>query len=244
MKKNLLISAIVIAIVVATVAISFAAWDIFKATDNVTFNTGDNVALEVTKDTYTLEDKLVPKDAIKQNDKYKYEVVMAKGIRLSITTGEATTDTVEYVWDLTKVTVDTASDVIKDVESFKKYFVITMRPENGNADGSDDVALDGKLDINKKYDLVVKFAIDANAQEQKVDDNDANKKVWLNSTDGNEVSYTDAEYNALSQDEKDKLSEVKIDIFGDKFKVSDFKAKNIKLEITFEAVNKTEGSAA
>lgn len=243
MKKNLLISAIVIAIVVATVAISFAAWDIFKATDNVTFNTGDNVALKVVKDdTYTLVDKLVPEDAIKQNDKYKYEVVMAKGIQLSITSTE-TVDTVDYVWNLTTVTVGTASDVIKDVESFKKYFTITMRP----SDGSADVALDGKLDITKTYDLVVKFAINANAQEQKVDSADAEKKVWFNSETDTKVSYTDEEYNALSTEDKTKLSKVIIDVFGDGinsvFNVEAFKAKDIKLEITFEAVNKTESAA-
>lgn len=244
MKKNLLISAIVIAIVVATVAISFAAWDLFKAKDNVTFNTGDNVQLKVEKDkTYKTTDVLVPENAIKQNDTYKYEVVMAKNIELKITTGEATTDTVEYTWDLTEVTVDTVSTVIKDVKSFKEYFVITMRPAGADNDTT-DVELGGKLDITKKYDLVIKFAIDAKAQEQKVDPDDDTKKVWFNSDTELEVSYTDAEYDALSADDKAKLSKVMIDIFGDKFDVSEFKVKEITLEITFEAVNKTEEPAA
>lgn len=244
MKKNLLISAIVIAIVVATVAISFAAWDLFKAKDNVTFNTGDNVELKVEKNkTYKTTDVLVPENAIKQNDTYKYEVVMAKNIELKITTGEATTDTVEYTWDLTEVTVDTVSTVIKDVKSFKDYFVISMRPV-GAADDTTDVELGGKLDITKKYDLIIKFAIDAKAQEQKVDTDDDTKKVYYNSDTKVEVSYTDAEFAALTPDEQAKLSAVMIDIFGDKLDVSEFKVKDITLEITFEAVNKAEEPAA
>lgn len=237
MKKNLLISAIVIAIVVATVAISFAAWDIFKATDNVTFNTGDNVALKVEKASYTVTDKLVPENAIKQNANYKYEVIMAKDVELSITTTEGTVDTVDYVWDLTSVTVKSASEVIKDVDTFNKYFVITMRPTDGNSDGTDDVALGGKLGINKKYNLIVKFAIDAYAQEHKVNPDDPTKKVYWNKTAQNEISYTDAEYDGLGSVEKDNLSKVMIDVFGDKFDVSEFKMKNIALVITFEAVN-------
>lgn len=238
MKKNLLISAIVIAIVVATVAISFAAWDIFQSKDNVTFNTGDNVSLKVAKDTtYTTTDVLVPNKAIKQNDKYKYEVVMAKGIELSITTAEATVDTVEYEWDLTKVTVKTASKVIKDVDSFNDYFTLVMRPATA-ADDTKDIALGGKLEVSTKYNLIVKFAIDADAKEQKVSATDSTKKVYYDKANDEEVELTDAEL-ALEADQANFVP-VMHDVFGGKFAVSEFKVKDIALEITFEAVNKAE----
>lgn len=238
MKKNLLISAIVIAIVVATVAISFAAWDIFQSKDNVTFNTGDNVSLKVAKDTtYTTTDVLVPNKAIKQNDKYKYEVVMAKDIELSITTAEATVDTVEYEWDLTKVTVKTASKVIKDVDSFNDYFTLVMRPATAT-DDTKDIALGGKLEVSTKYNLVVKFAIDADAKEQKVNATDSTKKVYYDKAKDQEVELTDAEL-AVEADQANFVP-VMHDVFGGKFAVSEFKVKDIALEITFEAVNKAE----
>lgn len=238
MKKNLLISAIVIAIVVATVAISFAAWDIFQSKDNVTFNTGDNVSLKVAKDTtYTTTDVLVPNKAIKQNDKYKYEVVMAKDIELSITTAEATVDTVEYEWDLTKVTVKTASKVIKDVDSFNDYFTLVMRPATAT-DDTKDIALGGKLEVSTKYNLIVKFAIDADAKEQKVNATDSTKKVYYDKAKDQEVELTDAEL-ALEADQSNFVP-VMHDVFGGKFAVSEFKVRDIALEITFEAVNKAE----
>lgn len=238
MKKNLLISAIVIAIVVATVAISFAAWDIFQSKDNVTFNTGDNVSLKVAKDTtYTTTDVLVPNKAIKQNDKYKYEVVMAKNVELSITTTEATVDTVEYEWDLTKVTVKTASKVIKDVDSFNDYFTLVMRPATAT-DDTKDIALGGKLEVSTKYNLIVKFAIDADAKEQKVSATDSTKKVYYDKAKDQEVELTDAEL-ALEADQANFVP-VMHDVFGGKFAVSEFKVKDIALEITFEAVNKAE----
>lgn len=238
MKKNLLISAIVIAIVVATVAISFAAWDIFQSKDNVTFNTGDNVSLKVAKDTtYTTTDVLVPNKAIKQNDKYKYEVVMAKDIELSITTTEATVDTVEYEWDLTKVTVKTASKVIKDVDSFNDYFTLVMRPATAT-DDTKDIALGGKLEVSTKYNLIVKFAIDADAKEQKVSATDSTKKIYYDKTKDQEVELTDAEL-ALESDQANFVP-VMHDVFGGKFAVSEFKVRDIALEITFEAVNKAE----
>lgn len=238
MKKNLLISAIVIAIVVATVAISFAAWDIFQSKDNVTFNTGDNVSLKVAKDTtYTTTDVLVPNKAIKQNDKYKYEVVMAKDIELSITTAEATVDTVEYEWDLTKVTVKTASKVIKDVDSFNDYFTLVMRPATAT-DDTKDIALGGKLEVSTKYNLIVKFAIDADAKEQKVNATDSTKKVYYDKANDKEVELTDAEL-AVEADQANFVP-VMHDVFGGKFAVSEFKVKDIALEITFEAVNKAE----
>lgn len=238
MKKNLLISAIVIAIVVATVAISFAAWDIFQSKDNVTFNTGDNVSLKVAKDTtYTTTDVLVPNKAIKQNDKYKYEVVMAKDIELSITTAEATVDTVEYEWDLTKVTVKTASKVIKDVDSFNDYFTLAMRPATAT-DDTKDIALGGKLEVSTKYNLIVKFAIDADAKEQKVNATDSTKKVYYDKAKDQEVELTDAEL-ALEADQSNFVP-VMHDVFGGKFAVSEFKVRDIALEITFEAVNKAE----
>lgn len=238
MKKNLLISAIVIAIVVATVAISFAAWDIFQSKDNVTFNTGDNVSLKVAKDTtFTTTDVLVPNKAIKQNDKYKYEVVMAKDIELSITTAEATVDTVEYEWDLTKVTVKTASKVIKDVDSFNDYFTLVMRPATAT-DDTKDIALGGKLEVSTKYNLIVKFAIDADAKEQKVSATDSTKKIYYDKTKDQEVELTDAEL-ALESDQANFVP-VMHDVFGGKFAVSEFKVRDIALEITFEAVNKAE----
>lgn len=237
MKKNLLISAIVIAIVVATVAISFAAWDIFKATDNVTFNTGSNVALKVEKDTdYKVAHVLVPKNAIKQNDKYEYEVIMAKDVELSITTTEGTVDTVDYVWDLTSVTVKSASEVIKDVDTFNKYFVITMRPTDGNSDGTDDVALGGKLGINKKYNLIVKFAIDAYAQEHK--EGSTGMKWYYDTTDSNNQVELDP---ATAEAAGGQYAPVMIDIYGNGtdsvLNVDEFKVKDIALVITFEAVN-------
>lgn len=238
MKKNLLISAIVIAIVVATVAISFAAWDIFQSKDNVTFNTGDNVSLKVAKDTtYKTTDVLVPNKAIKQNDTYKYEVVMAKDVELSITTTEATVDTVEYEWDLTKVTVKTASKVIKDVDSFNDYFTLVMRPATAT-DDTKDIALGGKLEVSTKYNLVVKFAIDADAKEQKVNATDSTKKVYYDKAKDQEVELTDAEL-AIEADQANFVP-VMHDVFGGKFAVSEFKVKDIALEITFEAVNKAE----
>lgn len=236
MKKNLLISAIVIAIVVATVAISFAAWDIFRAQDNVTFNTGDNVALKVEKAVYNVTDKLVPENAIKQNANYKYEVIMAKDVELSITTSEGAADTVDYVWDLTKVTVTSDSTVINDVESFNKYFVIAMRPTDGNTNGSDDVALGGNLVINKKYDLVVKFRFDADAQDHKEGNN--GKKWYYDTESDNEPIELDP---TVAEQASDRYNPVMIDIYGDGseslFNVSEFKMQNIALVITFEAVN-------
>lgn len=231
MKKNLLISAIIIAIVVATVAIAFASWDMFQKKENVTFNTGDNVSLNVAKDTtYTTNDVLVPNKAIKQNANYKYEVVMAKDITLSVT-GAATIDTVDYVWSLTKAAVKNAgqTETIKDVDTFNKFFTIVMR--STDVDGTvTDVALGGKLKTDTKYDLVVKFINDADAQVQKVD---ADGKLIFADADGNEVNEEDSGYIANPDD----YTAVMVDFYGVKYQVSEFKVKEINLEITFDAEN-------
>lgn len=231
MKKNLLISAIIIAIVVATVAIAFASWDMFQKKENVTFNTGDNVSLNVAKDTtYTTNDVLVPNKAIKQNANYKYEVVMAKDITLSVT-GAATIDTVDYVWSLTKAAVKNAgqTETIKDVDTFNKFFTIVMR--STDTDGNvTDVALGGKLKTDTKYDLVVKFINDADAQVQKVD---ADGKLIFAKADGTEVNEEDADFIANPDD----YTAVMVDFYGVKYQVSEFKVKEINLEITFDAEN-------
>lgn len=240
MKKNLLISAIIVAIVVATVAIAFASWDMFQKKENVTFNTGDNVSLNVAKDaTYTTNDVLVPNKAIKQNANYKYEVVLAKDIELSVT-GAATIDTVDYVWSLTKAAVEVKAEepapadeattpVIKDVDTFNQFFTIVMR--STDTDGNvTDVALGGKLAIGTKYDLVVKFINDADAQVQKVD---ADGKLIFADADGNEVNVEDAGYVATPGD----YTPVMIDFYGEKYNVTEFKVKKINLEITFDAEN-------
>lgn len=231
MKKNLLISAIIIAIVVATVAIAFASWDMFQKKENVTFNTGDNVSLNVAKDTtYTTNDVLVPNKAIKQNANYKYEVVMAKDITLSVT-GAATIDTVDYVWSLTKAAVKNAgqTETIKDVDTFNKFFTIVMRSTDTEGNVT-DVALGGKLKTDTKYDLVVKFINDADAQVQKVD---ADGKLIFADADGNEVNEENPAYIANPDD----YTAVMVDFYGDKYQVSEFKVKEINLEITFDAEN-------
>lgn len=231
MKKNLLISAIIIAIVVATVAIAFASWDMFQKKENVTFNTGDNVSLNVAKDTtYTTNDVLVPNKAIKQNANYKYEVVMAKDITLSVT-GAATIDTVDYVWSLTKAAVKNAgqTETIKDVDTFNKFFTIVMRSTDTEGNVT-DVALGGKLKTDTKYDLVVKFINDADAQVQKVD---ADGKLIFAKADGTEVNEEDADFIANPDD----YTAVMVDFYGDKYQVSEFKVKEINLEITFDAEN-------
>lgn len=231
MKKNLLISAIIIAIVVATVAIAFASWDMFQKKENVTFNTGDNVSLNVAKDTnYTTNDVLVPNKAIKQNANYKYEVVMAKDITLSVT-GAATIDTVDYVWSLTKAAVKNAgqTETIKDVDTFNKFFTIVMRSTDTEGNVT-DVALGGKLKTDTKYDLVVKFINDADAQVQKVD---ADGKLIFADADGNEVNEEDSGYIANPDD----YTAVMVDFYGVKYQVSEFKVKEINLEITFDAEN-------
>lgn len=234
MKKNLLISAIIIAIVVATVAIAFAAWDIFQKKENVTFNTGNNVSLNVAKDdVYTTNDVLVPNKAIKQNANYKYEVVLAKDIELSVT-GAASINTVDYVWSLTKASVKNAgqAETIKDVDAFNKFFTIVMR--STASDGTvTDVALGGKLAIATKYDLVVKFINDADLQVQKVD---ADGKLIFADADGIEVNEEDAGYIANPSD----YTAVMVDFYGDKYQVSEFKVKEINLEITFDAENQEE----
>lgn len=231
MKKNLLISAIIIAIVVATVAIAFASWDMFQKKENVTFNTGDNVSLNVAKDTtYTTNDVLVPNKAIKQNANYKYEVVMAKDITLSVT-GAATIDTVDYVWSLTKAAVKNAgqTETIKDVDTFNKFFTIVMRSTDTEGNVT-DVALGGKLKTDTKYDLVVKFINDADAQVQKVD---ADGKLIFAKADGTEVNEEDADFIANPDD----YTAVMVDFYGVKYQVSEFKVKEINLEITFDAEN-------
>lgn len=231
MKKNLLISAIIIAIVVATVAIAFASWDMFQKKENVTFNTGDNVSLNVAKDTtYTTNDVLVPNKAIKQNANYKYEVVMAKDITLSVT-GAATIDTVDYVWSLTKAAVKNAgqTETIKDVDTFNKFFTIVMRSTDTEGNVT-DVALGGKLKTDTKYDLVVKFINDADAQVQKVD---ADGKLIFADADGNEVNEEHPAYIANPDD----YTAVMVDFYGVKYQVSEFKVKEINLEITFDAEN-------
>lgn len=231
MKKNLLISAIIVAIVVATVAIAFASWDMFQKKENVTFNTGDNVSLNVAKDaTYTTNDVLVPNKAIKQNANYKYEVVLAKDIELSVT-GAATIDTVDYVWSLTKATVKNAgqNETIKDVDTFNQFFTIVMRSTDTEGNVT-DVALGGKLTIGTKYDLVVKFINDADLQVQKVD---ADGKLIYADADGNEVTEDSTEYTTTPGD----YTAVMVDFYGDKYQVSEFKVKEINLEITFDAEN-------
>lgn len=231
MKKNLLISAIIIAIVVATVAIAFASWDMFQKKENVTFNTGDNVSLNVAKDTtYTTNDVLVPNKAIKQNANYKYEVVMAKDITLSVT-GAATIDTVDYVWSLTKAAVKNAgqTETIKDVDTFNKFFTIVMRSTDTEGNVT-DVALGGKLKTDTKYDLVVKFINDADAQVQKVD---TDGKLIFAKADGTEVNEEDADFIANPDD----YTAVMVDFYGVKYQVSEFKVKEINLEITFDAEN-------
>lgn len=231
MKKNLLISAIIIAIVVATLAIAYAAWDIFQKKENVVFNTGNNVSLNVAKDTnYSTNDVLVPNKAIKQNANYKYEVMLAKDIELSVT-GADTIDTVDYVWSLTKVAVTNASatETIKDVATFNEFFTIVMRPASAT-DNTTDVALGGKLATGTKYNLVVKFNNDADAQVQKVD---ANDKLIFVDANGNEVNEDNADYIANPSD----YTAVMVDFYGEKYKVSEFKVKEINLEITFDAEN-------
>lgn len=234
MKKNLLISAIIIAIVVATVAIAFASWDMFQKKENVTFNTGDNVSLNVAKDTtYTTNDVLVPNKAIKQNANYKYEVVLAKDIELSVT-GAASIDTVDYVWSLTKAVVNNASEseTIKDVDTFNQFFTIVMRSTDAEGNVT-DVALGGKLTIGTKYNLVVKFINDADLQVQKVD---TDGKLIFAAADGTEVNEDDANYLVNPGD----YTAVMVDFYGDKYQVSEFKVKEIKLEITFDAENQEE----
>lgn len=231
MKKNLLISAIIIAIVVATLAIAYASWDMFQKKENVTFNTGDNVSLNVAKDdSYTTNDVLVPNKAIKQNANYKYEVVMAKDITLSVT-GAATIDTVDYVWSLTKAVVKNASatETIKDVDTFNKFFTIVMRPADAT-DDTTDIALGGKLATDTKYNLVVKFINDADAQVQKVD---VDGKLIFVDASGNEVNEDNADYIANPSD----YTAVMVDFYGEKYQVSEFKVKEINLEITFDAEN-------
>lgn len=235
MKKNLLISAIIIAIVVATVAIAFASWDMFQKKENVTFNTGDNVSLNVAKDTtYTTNDVLVPNKAIKQNANYKYEVVLAKDIELSVT-GAATIDTVDYVWSLTKAVVNNAAqnETIKDVDTFNQFFTIVMRSTDAEGNVT-DVALGGKLTIGTKYNLVVKFINDADLQVQKVDTD--GKKLYAPKAGGTEVNEENADYLASPDD----YTAVMVDFYGDKYQVSEFKVKEIKLEITFDAENQEE----
>lgn len=244
MKKNLLISAIIVAIVVATVAIAFASWDMFQKKENVTFNTGDNVSLNVAKDdSYTTNDVLVPNKAIKQNANYKYEVVLAKDIELSVT-GAATIDTVDYVWSLTKAAVEVKAEepapadeattpVIKDVDTFNQFFTIVMRPADAT-DDTTDIALGGKLTIGTKYDLVVKFINDADLQVQKVDAD--GKKLYAPKAGGAEVNEENADYLANPDD----YAAVMVDFYGDKYQVSEFKVKEIKLEITFDAENQEE----
>lgn len=234
MKKNLLISAIIIAIVVATVAIAFASWDMFQKKENVTFNTGDNVSLNVAKDaTYTTNDVLVPNKAIKQNANYKYEVVLAKDIELSVT-GAASIDTVDYVWSLTKAVVNNAgqNETIKDVDTFNQFFTIVMRSTDSDGNVT-DVALGGKLTIGTKYNLVVKFINDADLQVQKVD---VDGKLIFAAADGTEVNEDDTNYLASPGD----YTAVMVDFYGDKYQVSEFKVKEIKLEITFDAENQEE----
>lgn len=234
MKKNLLISAIIVAIVVATVAIAFASWDMFQKKENVTFNTGDNVSLNVAKDaTYTTNDVLVPNKAIKQNANYKYEVVLAKDIELSVT-GAESINTVDYVWSLTKAVVNNAgeNETIKDVDTFNQFFTIVMRSTDTEGNVT-DVALGGKLTIGTKYDLVVKFINDADLQVQKVD---AYGKLIFADADGNEVNVEDADYIA----NPGNYTAVMVDFYGDKYQVSEFKVKEIKLEITFDAENQEE----
>lgn len=239
MKKNLLISAIVIAIVVATVAISFAAWDLFQKKESVTFNTGNNVELKVSKAEYTTNNVLVPNKAIMQNTNYKDAVIIAKDILLSVT-GAETIDTVDYVWSLTGAAVKVESQepaptnasepivpVINDVDSFNTFFTIVMRP---TSEEGDDVALGGKLKTGVKYDLVVKFINDAYAKVQKVD---ADGKLIFVDVIGNEVNEDDAGYIANPGD----YTKVMIDFYGEKYNISGLKAKEIKLDITFEAVN-------
>lgn len=231
MKKNLLISAIIIAIVVATLAIAYASWDMFQKKENVTFNTGDNVSLNVAKDdSYTTNDVLVPNKAIKQNANYKYEVVMAKDITLSVT-GAATIDTVDYVWSLTKAVVKNASatETIKDVDTFNNFFTIVMRPADAT-DDTTDIALGGKLATDTKYNLVVKFINDADAQVQKVD---VDGKLIFVDASGNEVNEDNADYIANPSD----YTAVMVDFYGEKYQVSEFKVKEINLEITFDAEN-------
>lgn len=234
MKKNLLISAIIIAIVVATVAIAFAAWDIFQKKENVTFNTGNNVSLNVAKDdAYTTSDVLVPNKAIKQNANYKYEVVLAKDIELSVT-GADSISTVDYVWSLTKASVKNAgqAETIKDVDTFNKFFTIVMRSTDTEGNVT-DVALGGKLVIGTKYDLVVKFINDADLQVQKVD---ADGKLIFADADGDEVNEENADFIANPSD----YTAVMVDFYGDKYQVSEFKVKEINLEITFDAENQEE----
>lgn len=235
MKKNLLISAIIIAIVVATVAIAFASWDMFQKKENVTFNTGDNVSLNVAKDTtYTTNDVLVPNKAIKQNANYKYEVVLAKDIELSVT-GAASIDTVDYVWSLTKAAVTNAgqNETIKDVDTFNQFFTIVMRSTDSDGNVT-DIALGGKLTIGTKYNLVVKFINDADLQVQKVDAD--GKKLYAPKAGGTEVNEENADYLASPGD----YTAVMVDFYGDKYQVSEFKVKEIKLEITFDAENQEE----
>lgn len=232
MKKNLLISAMIIAIVVATVAIAFAAWDIFQTKENVTFNTGNNASLNVAKDaSYSTDDVLVPNKAIMQNANYKYEVVLAKSIVLSVT-GAETIDTVDYVWSLTKAAVNAAgeNETIKDVATFNEFFTIVMRPTSDDAVIQTDIALGGKLEIGVTYDLVVKFINDADAKVQKV--NADGKKIYADAV-GNEVTEDSDAYTTTPGD----YAAVMVDFYGDKYQVSEFKVKKINLEITFDAVN-------
>lgn len=216
MKKHLIIATIAIVLIIATVAVAFAAWDIFSDKEELTFKTGDSVKLDISKDTtYTTTNVLVPKDAMKPTDDYVYELQVAKDVELKNTTGIDDIDQLEFVWDLTKVTVkdktfasDKTSTFIKDVATFKEEFTLVFRPSDAT-DNTQDIAYGGKVKLSEtntpvKYNVFVKFnkATDAHAQKRGTD----NKLVFVDTADNkNEIEYTYAEYMALTPTRQGEL---------------------------------------
>lgn len=219
MKKHLIIATIAIVIIIATVVVSFAAWDLFADKDELTFKTGDSVKLDISKDTtFTTKEVLVPKDAMKPTADYVYEMQIAKDVELKNTTAIADIDSLEFVWDLTKVTVmdktltsAEESTFIKDVASFKEEFTLVFRP-NSAADDTQDIPYGGKIALSTtttpvKYNVLIKFNKASNdpAQKRGAD----NKLVFVDTANNdNEIEYSYAEFMALDASRKGELEAI------------------------------------
>lgn len=161
-KRVLVITVVVVALIAVTTTVAFAWWDFTKSPINIeTSNTASNVILSVAKGTTSTTDKLVPKDAF--TDATHKTSICIGSFTPTITSTNSSNN--QAAINKTKLTYSIKSLTIGGNDK-SKNFVVTINTSSTNTTGG---IAEGNGELTSGTQYYIHIAFDADVSDADVD---------------------------------------------------------------------------